>query len=340
MLNLQDKRQYLMSQVKFLYDLQKLRIATDNRRRTVPESSLTPKDLDYLQRMATNLDNLEDDATRLIKNSLPGIPIYDNFLVKVKGCGPRMAGFLICETKIEGAPHPSSLWKWYGLHVKDGQAARRVRGQRSEFDPWRKSKVLKVLGECMIKAKGDYKLLYDDYKHRKETQMVPTCMCCQGTGRVTYKKEKGKDKEILGAETPESPPAVPLTPEDQEIQRELQSELASLEEAKPAAKVKTVTCWNCNGTGGPAPWGKSGKHRHQAAVRYMVKKFLADFWKAWRTLEGLPVTLTWAEQFQPEMHPVYMPDITPGKVSETEINTSMALEKEVFTQSKTEDDED
>lgn len=44
-----------------------------------------------------------------------------------------------------------------------------------------------------------------------------------------------------------------------------------------------------------AGWGKSDGHRHAAAMRYMVKMFLLELWKEWRTLEGLPVTPTYAE---------------------------------------------
>lgn len=36
-------------------------------------------------------------------------------------------------------------------------------------------------------------------------------------------------------------------------------------------------------------------HRHNMAVRYMVKVFLADLWVTWRTLENLPVTLPYHE---------------------------------------------
>lgn len=34
---------------------------------------------------------------------------------------------------------------------------------------------------------------------------------------------------------------------------------------------------------------------HTASTRFMVKQFLAEFWVKWRTLEGLPVTLPYAE---------------------------------------------
>jgi hypothetical protein len=37
----------------------------------------------------------------------------------------------------------------------------------------------------------------------------------------------------------------------------------------------------------PAWQDKTKAHRHNAAVRYMVKMFLLDLWREWRTLEGL-----------------------------------------------------
>jgi hypothetical protein len=40
---------------------------------------------------------------------------------------------------------------------------------------------------------------------------------------------------------------------------------------------------------GKAVKGLKG-HRHNMAMRYMVKRFLVDLYKAWRTIEGLPVS--------------------------------------------------
>lgn len=40
---------------------------------------------------------------------------------------------------------------------------------------------------------------------------------------------------------------------------------------------------------------KTKNHRHRAAMRYMIKIFLQDFWAAWRTIEGLPVSLPYAQ---------------------------------------------
>ena len=40
---------------------------------------------------------------------------------------------------------------------------------------------------------------------------------------------------------------------------------------------------------------KSGGHRHNMAVRYMIKQFLADLYAAWRKIEGLPVHPPYSE---------------------------------------------
>lgn len=46
----------------------------------------------------------------------------------------------------------------------------------------------------------------------------------------------------------------------------------------------------------PKHAGKTKGHRHNMAVRYMVKEFLADLWTEWRTIEGLPVRSRYGEE--------------------------------------------
>jgi hypothetical protein len=67
-------------------------------------------------------------------------------------------------------------------------------------------------------------------------------------------------------------------------------------------KIEKKKCENCEGTGGPAPWGKSDGHRHNAARRYMVKQFMQELWTTWRTIEGLPVTESYAEAYLDMKH--------------------------------------
>lgn len=45
----------------------------------------------------------------------------------------------------------------------------------------------------------------------------------------------------------------------------------------------------------PAHQGKSKGHRHSMAMRYMIKRFLADLYRKWREIEGLEVHNEYAE---------------------------------------------
>ena len=49
---------------------------------------------------------------------------------------------------------------------------------------------------------------------------------------------------------------------------------------------------------------KSKGHRHNMAVRYMVKMFLVDLYNAWRRIEGLPVALTYSEAKLGKVHKI------------------------------------
>lgn len=258
------REQLLKMNVRLLYDLQRLRIAAANRNtKGIDGVHLADDDREFLGTIGDGLDSLEKHAEKQVKKALKGIPIYEHWLSKQKGCGTRMSGFLISETNIERCETPSQLWAWFGLAVVDGHAERRHKGQKARFDPERKAKVLKVLGESLIKKLSDpWYDIYIGYKHRKETQNVPECMGCKGQGKRSAIK--------IGARWKDTTECTP-------------------EEIQQHGPPKETSCWNCEGTGGPAPWGRSQQHRHQAAIRYMIKQFLLVLWREWRTLAGLPV---------------------------------------------------
>ena len=47
---------------------------------------------------------------------------------------------------------------------------------------------------------------------------------------------------------------------------------------------------------------KSKGHRHNMAVRYMIKIFLIDLYNEWRRIEGLPVAPTYSEAKLGKVH--------------------------------------
>jgi hypothetical protein len=241
--------------------------------------TLDEEDRLYLQRQNRVLMSLEADTLERIKTALKAVPIA-TWLLEQKGIGPTLAGVLVSEVDITRCNTPSALWAYAGLHCdqETGMAVRRKKGVKSNWNPFLKTKLVKVLAECFIKSNSPWRSHYDNYKTRKTNQLVQVCRPCNGTGKVHF-----------GAEGP-----VELT--DSVIKAELNGQKVVKEDKSPK------TCTNCNGTGGPAPWGNSGAHRDLAAKRFMVKAFLLEFWKQWRGLEGLEIVPSYAEAMLGRVH--------------------------------------
>lgn len=177
--------------------------------------------------------DVEEEIGKTIAKTVQSFPIWDNFLKDVKGCGPAMAAVIISELDPHKARHVSSFWKYAGLDVaEDGKGRSRKAEHLVEvtylnkegktatrrsitFNPFLKTKLIGVLGSSFLRSNSPYRLIYDGYKHRLDTD--PRCS----------EMTKG--------------------------------------------------------------------HKHNRAVRYMIKMFLKDLWVAWRKIEGLPVTPDYAE---------------------------------------------
>lgn len=262
--------QRLRRSVRYLYDLQRLRIQSGNRNsRYEPDGSdpdLGDDEKEFLGATSKGLQVLEQKALREVRRALREVPVW-RWLKDQKGVGPAMAGVLVSEVDIRRAQTPSALWRYCGLAVdsRDGRAERRRKKERLHYNPWLKSKVLEVLGSSFLRSSSPWREHYDNYKHRKQSTMVDKCMRCHGAGTVQAVDEEARP-------TPKT--------------------VTEKSRKKPKKDTK---CHNCDGTGGPCVWGESDRHRHRAALRYMVKMFLLELWKAWRTLEGLPLVPDYAQ---------------------------------------------
>jgi hypothetical protein len=302
-----DDKRKLRAAVRFFYDVQFLRIGGGQRGTSkggkAPPIELDAEDVEFHSRMGEGLRDLEGHALVEVDRLARRSSIYP-WLRSQPGIGPACCGFLLAEFDINRAVRPSQFWAFAGLGVSDGHAPRPKKGEKLPYNSRLRSKCLAVLGSNFLKAgervgtgvmverpRGDgtvvtverkkalghpkYRELYDQYRHRKETQLGP-CALCGGTGKAAQPKH---DED--GTVSPE------------------------------AGKKKR--CWNCigakdeDGKSRPyppdrAPWGRGDAHRHQAALRYMVKQFLADFWREWRLAEGLPVVPTYHEAMQGHRH--------------------------------------
>lgn len=329
-------RDKLRRAVRNFYDIQKMRVASGNRNKT-DTVVLDEADLEFLDAMSSGLKAVEATALREVARLLKGMAIWEEWLMHQRGIGPTMAGVLVSWIDIDKADTVSKIWAYAGLHTVavEGQegvrkAPRPTRGQFAGFNPWLRSKLVKVMGDNLIKSVGldergyytsknarnpawdqkgkdsvalrldwdeaippipehvktvsikrtlepgfvPWRKCYDDYKARKQNQLVPICMGCEGTGRFSSAAAKHE-------------------PEFEPEEGDSQLELTDKEKAAAARGV----CSNCEGRGRNAPWGRSAAHRHQAAVRYMVKMFLIEFHKQWRQLKGLPVRPPYREEY-------------------------------------------
>jgi hypothetical protein len=186
----------LKASVRFFYDLQKLRIQTGNRNSKQAEpAALDEDDKAFLGRISDGTKDLEREALKETKRLLRGIPIWESFLKDVRGIGPTMGGIIISEIDIHAAETVSALWAHAGLAVDNRtlRAKRLKRGERANFNPFLKSKLVLVTAESFIKANSPYRKYYDNYKARKKAQHVAVCMNCNGKGTWKPKKEDDKD---------------------------------------------------------------------------------------------------------------------------------------------------
>ena len=177
--------------------------------------------------------NQEEQIAKVVAKVVEKNPLWKHFLLDVKGCGALMSAVILSEFDIHKAERISQFWAYAGLDVcSDGNGRSRKKehlvkqtyidkeGKEQEkdgisFNPFLKTKLVGVLGSCLMKANGKYKTIYDNYKHRLENH------------------------------------------------------------CKHIEKTKL--------------------HRHNMAVRYMIKIFLQDLWMAWRELEGLEITKPYHE---------------------------------------------
>jgi len=110
--------QYL---IKHFYRIQEHRMAFASQIRALQKAKLPTNPLDgYLEDLWTMEKKIGSDLTKSVKQE----PLW-NYLKKVKGIGPIIAASLINLIDFKKAKHVSSLWKYAGLDVVEGEGRTR-----------------------------------------------------------------------------------------------------------------------------------------------------------------------------------------------------------------------
>ena len=93
-------------------------------------------------------------------------PIYEAWLKHVKGIGPILSAAIITRIgSVDRFPMISSLWAYSGLDVRDGQAPKRRKGEKANWDADLRTLIAYKVPSQFIKAKASFgRQLYDRYK--------------------------------------------------------------------------------------------------------------------------------------------------------------------------------
>lgn len=147
-------------------DVQRMRIAVGNR---IGAYEKLGYEVGPLYRLRETLRAEEESLSADIERGLRRCSIYEAWLRHVDGIGHKIAGKLVHHIgSIDKFPTVSSLWAYAGLHVVDGKAPRRIRGEKANWNQALKVVVVGLIPDQFVKlgvknhALG--RKLYDQYK--------------------------------------------------------------------------------------------------------------------------------------------------------------------------------
>jgi Transposase IS116/IS110/IS902 family len=160
------------SKLRFLvesyYDVQALRIQSENRLRSYSKAQ-EEQLRNQLQVLSDWVDQrmskCEHELKAMVLKECRTIPIAKEYLLKIKGVGPCIAGGIIAYMESpERFNTISALWAYSGYHVVDGHAPRRTKGQKSNWNPHLR-RICWLASESFVKVtRSPYRVLYDESK--------------------------------------------------------------------------------------------------------------------------------------------------------------------------------
>lgn len=251
---------------------------------------LDEEDRLFLRRQSQTLQLLETTTLERVKGLLKGIPIYETFLKGVVGCGETMAGVLISEI---------SMWRRVDPVRLKSPKSKRDFVIEQDGRTWDYFEVIIVEKEKRYNKETHETELVDVekrlvcYYHPLPDGTVEIRQdCCPTVSSLWYyaglgvdnstgrsvRKEKGKKAnwshflktKVVGVLAGSF------------LVRKFNSPYRVLYDNRRNRMTSMKAC-------------KSDNHYHRDAVRPMMKTFLFDLWKAWRTLEGMPTPNPYAE---------------------------------------------
>lgn len=139
------------------------------------EGKITNEEKFYVERILDvqkNAEKYEAEYKKLMKQFVESEAIYNSFLVKIKGISAILSANLIKEFGYcENAPYISSLWKYTGMHVENGEAPVRKKGEKLSFNSKLRTLCYKISDSFVKQRTPFYRDIYDKEKERQVGMM-------------------------------------------------------------------------------------------------------------------------------------------------------------------------
>jgi hypothetical protein len=217
----------------------------------------------------------EEKQFRMLGKLLKDIPIYTNFLKGVKGVGPAMAGVLISEVDIHCAEYPSSLWAYAGLDSVTVAVYTNKHGKEIRLPPWALDVFYEENGpSAEYLAEGKYPITFISVGR----SMKAECLV-----KRKYIDRDGEEQEKN---------SITFNPF---LKAKLMGVLSTSFLRTGSPYAENYYRYKARIENSPKHMEKTAVHRHNMALRYMVKRFLVDFYTAYRGMENLPVATEYSE---------------------------------------------
>lgn len=155
-----------------LDDIEHARISAENQVRSAIEAKgldpvLNAQHLAPLEGLVDGLRDLEAQAVKRLESAMKLHPLGP-WVQGTQGLGLKtVARFLGAVGPVEARTMPSQLWAYCGLHVVDGAAPRRTRGERANWSTRAKTRAYLMAEACVklngagVQRRSPYRDVYD-----------------------------------------------------------------------------------------------------------------------------------------------------------------------------------
>ena len=172
---------------KIFYDYQSFRKSIENKIGAATRLEQDKMIIKSLEKQLKVFEDLEATKEKEIAKLIKKQPLWLTYLKDVKGIGPLYAANLLGYIgNIKRFPTVSSLWKYAGLAVVNGQSDRRIKGQHISYNPYLKTLCLGKIADNFVRSgkknAGTYRILYDKYKAEEQEKHPEPVKSTKTTG--------------------------------------------------------------------------------------------------------------------------------------------------------------